>query len=73
LARLSSLNSVDNFTTQTLMSQLWVQVHIENCQHVGIRVCSGLVPTDDVKMEYTVISDPDNVGLGEAFKSQAQA
>lgn len=38
-----------------------------------LRKKAGLVPTDDVKMEYTVISDPDNIGLDEAFKSQAQA
>ena len=32
-----------------------------------LRKKAGLVPTDDVKMEYTVISDPDNIGLDEAF------
>ncbi|KAJ5162738.1 Aminoacyl-tRNA synthetase class 1a anticodon-binding [Penicillium coprophilum] len=37
-----------------------------------LRKKAGLVATDDVKMEYTVISDPDNIGLDEAFKSQAQ-
>ncbi|KAJ5789235.1 uncharacterized protein N7518_006246 [Penicillium psychrosexuale] len=36
-----------------------------------LRKKAGLVPTDDVKMEYTIISDPDNIGLDEAFKSQA--
>ncbi|CAG8221037.1 unnamed protein product [Penicillium salamii] len=36
-----------------------------------LRKKAGLVPTDDVKMEYTVISDPDNIGITEAFKSQA--
>jgi isoleucyl-tRNA synthetase len=38
-----------------------------------LRKKAGLLPTDDVKMEYTVLSDPDNIGLGDAFKSQAQA
>lgn len=38
-----------------------------------LRKKAGLVPTDDVKMEYTVISDPDSIGIDEAFKSQAQA
>jgi isoleucyl-tRNA synthetase len=38
-----------------------------------LRKKAGLLPTDDVKMEYTVLSDPDSIGLGEAFKSQAQA
>ncbi|KAJ5581793.1 Aminoacyl-tRNA synthetase class 1a anticodon-binding [Penicillium sp. DV-2018c] len=37
-----------------------------------LRKKAGLVPTDDVKMEYTVISDPDNIGIAEAFKTQAQ-
>ncbi|KAL5339863.1 tRNA synthetases class I-domain-containing protein [Aspergillus crustosus] len=36
-----------------------------------LRKKAGLVPTDDVKMEYVVLSDPDNVGLKEAFESQA--
>lgn len=38
-----------------------------------LRKKAGLVPTDDVKMEYTVISDPDQVGIDKAFESQSQA
>ena len=38
-----------------------------------LRKKAGLVPTDDVKMEYSVLSDPDNIGLSEAFKSQSPA
>ncbi|KAJ5097467.1 Isoleucine--tRNA ligase cytoplasmic [Penicillium angulare] len=38
-----------------------------------LRKAAGLVPTDDIKMEYTVLSDPDNIGLSEAFKSQSPA
>ncbi|KAL3479815.1 tRNA synthetases class I-domain-containing protein [Aspergillus californicus] len=38
-----------------------------------LRKKAGLVPTDDVKMEYAVLSDPDNIGLKEAFESQASA
>ncbi|KAI9368437.1 tRNA synthetases class I-domain-containing protein [Aspergillus egyptiacus] len=38
-----------------------------------LRKKAGLVPTDDVKMEYTVLSDPDNVGIKEAFETQASA
>lgn len=37
-----------------------------------LRKKAGLVPTDDVKMEYTVLSDPDQVGLDKAFESQSQ-
>lgn len=31
---------------------------------------AGLVPTDDIKMEYHVKSDPENIGLEEAFETQ---
>ncbi|KKK24643.1 hypothetical protein AOCH_001747 [Aspergillus ochraceoroseus] len=36
-----------------------------------LRKKAGLVPTDDVKMQYVVLSDPDNVGIREAFETQA--
>lgn len=35
-----------------------------------LRKKAGLVPTDDVGMEYKVLSDPDNVGLEKAFEEQ---
>lgn len=38
-----------------------------------LRKKAGLQPTDDVKMEYRVVSDVDNVGLENAFATQAQA
>jgi isoleucyl-tRNA synthetase len=38
-----------------------------------LRKKAGLVPTDDVKMEYVVLSDPENVGIQEAFQTQAAA
>lgn len=38
-----------------------------------LRKAAGLAPTDDVKMEYTVLEDRDSVGLAKAFKSQSQA
>ena len=38
-----------------------------------LRKKAGLVPTDDVKMEYRILSDPDNIGLGEAFETQTAA
>jgi len=34
---------------------------------------AGLVPTDDVKMEYRVLSDPDDVAMAEVFNSQANS
>lgn len=36
-----------------------------------LRKKAGLVPTDDVKMEYKVLSDPGGLGLEEVFVSQA--
>ena len=38
-----------------------------------LRKKAGLVPTDDVKMEYRVQADPDNVGLEKVFETQAEA
>ncbi|KAF1918948.1 tRNA synthetases class I-domain-containing protein [Ampelomyces quisqualis] len=37
-----------------------------------LRKKAGLVPTDDVGMEYRVLSDPDNLGLEAAFENQGQ-
>jgi isoleucyl-tRNA synthetase len=37
-----------------------------------LRKKAGLQPTDDVKMEYKVLSDPDNIGLDKAFTEQAK-
>lgn len=36
-----------------------------------LRKKAGLQPTDDVKMEYKVISDQDNIGLANAFTTHA--
>jgi len=38
-----------------------------------LRKKAGLQTTDDVKMEYKVLSDPEDVGLSKAFDSQAHA
>jgi isoleucyl-tRNA synthetase len=38
-----------------------------------LRKKAGLQPTDDVKMEYKVLSDPENIGLGKAFETQTNA
>ena len=37
-----------------------------------LRKKAGLISTDDVKMEYHVQSDPDNVGLERVFEAQAR-
>lgn len=38
-----------------------------------LRKKAGLVPTDDVKMEYKVLNDPDHIGIENVFDSQAKA
>jgi isoleucyl-tRNA synthetase len=38
-----------------------------------LRKKAGLQPTDDVKMEYKVLADPENTGIAEVFESQSQA
>jgi len=38
-----------------------------------LRKKAGLQSTDDIKMEYKVLSDPDNIGLANAFVTQAKA
>jgi isoleucyl-tRNA synthetase len=38
-----------------------------------LRKKAGLEPTDDVKMEYRVLSDPENVGMSTIFDSQVRA
>lgn len=37
-----------------------------------LRKKAGLVPTDDVKMEYRMNDDPDNIGMAEVFETQAE-
>lgn len=37
-----------------------------------LRKSAELKPTDDVRMEYKVLSDPDNVGLEKVFESHAK-
>jgi isoleucyl-tRNA synthetase len=36
-----------------------------------LRKSAGLQPTDDIKMEYRVLADPDSIGLEEVFMSQS--
>ncbi|KAF2435746.1 hypothetical protein EJ08DRAFT_645432 [Tothia fuscella] len=36
-----------------------------------LRKKAGLMPTDDVGMEYHVLSDPDNIGMEEIFQTQS--
>jgi isoleucyl-tRNA synthetase len=38
-----------------------------------LRKKAGLQPTDDVKMEYKVLSDPESIGLEKVFTNQAKA
>ena len=36
-----------------------------------LRKKAGLQPTDDVKMEYRVLTDPDNIGIADVFHTQS--
>ena len=38
-----------------------------------LRKRSKLVPTDDIKMEYKVLNDPENIGIQEVFQTQGKA
>lgn len=38
-----------------------------------LRKKAGLQATDDVKMEYKVLSDPDNIGIEKVFETQGSA
>jgi len=38
-----------------------------------LRKKAGLQPTDDVKMEYNILSDPENIGLARVFTSQKKS
>lgn len=38
-----------------------------------LRKKAGLQPTDDVKMEYNILTDPESIGLAKLFSSQAKA
>lgn len=37
-----------------------------------LRKKANLVPTDDVKMEYRVLSDPENIGIEEVFETHGK-
>lgn len=38
-----------------------------------LRKKAGLQPTDDIKMEYKVLSDPEDIGLEKVFENQSAA
>lgn len=38
-----------------------------------LRKAAGLQPTDDIKMEYKVLTDPEDVGLERVFENQSKA
>jgi len=38
-----------------------------------LRKKAGLIPTDDVGMEYRVVSDPENIGIEKVFETQSSA
>lgn len=38
-----------------------------------LRKKAGLQPTDDVRMEYRVLADPENIGIEHVFETQSQS
>ncbi|GJD01943.1 isoleucyl-tRNA synthetase [Colletotrichum higginsianum] len=69
----------DNDVLTILDAELYVELAHEGLAREIInrvqrlRKKAQLQPTDDIKMEYKVISDPDNIGLEEVFVSQTKA
>ena len=68
--------NTDNDVLTILDAQIYPGLHEEGIAREIInrvqrfRKKAGLVPTDDVKMEYTVLSDPEEIGLENVFEGQ---
>ncbi|OLN95383.1 Isoleucine-tRNA ligase, cytoplasmic [Colletotrichum chlorophyti] len=69
----------DNDVLTILDAELYVELAHEGLAREIInrvqrlRKKAQLKPTDDIKMEYKVLGDPDNIGLEEVFVSQTKA
>lgn len=73
--------SLETNTDEDVLTILDAEIHPE-LAHEGLgreivnrvqklRKKAGLQPTDDIRMEYRVVSDPENIGIEDAFISQA--
>lgn len=71
--------NTDNDVVTILDTQLYPELAREGIAREVInrvqqlRKKSKLVPTDDVKMEYKVLSDPEKIGLEEVFEGHGKA
>lgn len=78
-----SSKNLETNTDSDVLTLLDAEIHAELAQEglareiinrvQRLRKKAGLQPTDDIKMEYKVTSDPDSIGLEEAFASQGAA
>lgn len=75
--------NLETNTDQDVLTILDVEIHAELADEglareiinrvQRLRKKAGLQPTDDVKMEYKVLSDPEDLGLEKVFENQAGA
>lgn len=63
------LTILDAELYQNLVDEALAREIINRVQR--LRKKAGLQPTDDVRMEYKVLSDPDSIGLEKAFTEQS--
>lgn len=76
-----SSKNLETNTDRDVLTILDMEIHPELAQEglareiinrvQKLRKKAGLQPTDDIRMEYRVYSDPDSVGLETAFESQS--
>lgn len=76
-----SSKNLETNTDRDVLTILDMEIHPELAQEglareiinrvQKLRKKAGLQPTDDIRMEYRVNSDPDNIGLETAFTSQS--
>ncbi|KAI1841949.1 hypothetical protein JX265_002995 [Neoarthrinium moseri] len=75
--------NLETNTDQDVLTILDTELHAELAQEgiareiitrvQRLRKKAGLQQTDDVKMEYKVLSDPENIGISEVFTTQTKA
>ncbi|KAK8086873.1 isoleucyl-tRNA synthetase [Apiospora phragmitis] len=83
LAQDESSKNLETNTDQDVLTILDSELYAELAQEgvareiinrvQRLRKKAGLQPTDDVKMEYKILSDPENIGLADVFTSQTKS
>ena len=70
--------NTDNDVLTILDARLYPELALEGIAREVVnrvqqlRKRAGLVPTDDVKMQYTVLTDPDNIELEKVFETHGK-